>query len=148
MIIDSLKNSALYTDIHPLFAQAFMFLRAGHANTLPLGRHEIDGEKLFAVVIEGAQKGHDAVKFEGHRKYIDIHFTVSGTDVIGWRDTSSCTPEGEFNEKEDYTFFTTRPTTWVEVPADSFAVFFPHDAHAPMGGEGNIRKIVVKVLVG
>ncbi len=147
MILDSLKNAVLYTEVHPLFAKAFMFLQAGHLATLAVGRHEVDGENVYAVVIEDDQKGHDAVKFEGHRKYIDIHFTVSGIDVIGWRDAAACVPEGQFNEKDDYTFFITRPTSWIDVPAGSFAVFFPHDAHAAMGGSGKIRKIVVKVLV-
>ncbi len=148
MIVDSLKNAALYADVHTHFSQAFMFLQAGHVSTLKPGRYEIDGDNVYAVVIEGEQNGHESVKFEGHRKYIDIHFTISGTDVIGWKDAASCVPEGSFNEKDDYTFFTTRPTSWVEVPAGSFAVFFPHDAHAPMGGEGKIKKVVVKVLVG
>jgi beta-galactosidase beta subunit len=35
--------------------------------------------------------------------------------------------------------------TWVAVPPGSFAIFFPHDAHAPLGGEGRVKKAVVKV---
>ncbi|MBI2573119.1 YhcH/YjgK/YiaL family protein [Candidatus Woesearchaeota archaeon] len=147
MIIDSLKNAALYTQVHDRFNQAFMFLQAGHVATLTLGRHEIDGDNVYAIMVEGEQKGPDAVKYEGHRKYIDIHFTVSGTDVIGWKDVSMCIPEGSFNEKDDYTFFTDKVVNWVEVPSGSFAVFFPHDAHAPMGGSGKVRKVVIKVAV-
>ena len=36
----------------------------------------------------------------------------------------------------------------VDAPAGSFAVFFPADAHAPLAGDGDVRKAVVKVAVG
>jgi len=36
---------------------------------------------------------------------------------------------------------------WCPVPAGSFAVFFPEDAHAPMVSDGEVHKVILKVAV-
>jgi len=34
------------------------------------------------------------------------------------------------------------------VPPDHFCIFFPEDAHAPLVGKGQVRKVIFKVAVG
>ena len=145
MIYGTVENFTQYLRINPHFATAFHFLRNVDLTSLDPGKHEIDGENVFAFVIKG--EGKPDVKLEGHQKYIDLHVTITGKDRIGWKDASSCTLEGEFNVEDDYVFFTDPPLFWMEVPEDHFALFFPQDAHAPLGGEGKIHKIVLKILV-
>jgi beta-galactosidase beta subunit len=33
------------------------------------------------------------------------------------------------------------------MPPDSFTIFFPHDAHAPLAGRGLLQKAIVKIAV-
>jgi beta-galactosidase beta subunit len=47
----------------------------------------------------------------------------------------------------DIEFYANSPTVWLAVPAGSFAIFFPDDVHAPLGTDGFIHKIVIKVAV-
>jgi biofilm protein TabA len=35
----------------------------------------------------------------------------------------------------------------VTIPQGSFGIFYPEDAHAPMGSDGPLHKVVVKVAV-
>jgi beta-galactosidase beta subunit len=45
----------------------------------------------------------------------------------------------------DIGFVKDQPTLWIPVPPGSFAVFFPEDGHAPLAGDGPLRKIVLKI---
>ena len=149
MIIDDLANTALYEKLHPLFPQAFAHLRKLAAQEdLPDGRIELDGERIHAGMTRRDGKPADEARVEAHRRYIDIQYVVDGADRIGWMPVSDChQPEG-YNDEKDVEFYADRPDLWFDLAAGQFAVFFPHDAHAPMANEGRpIVKIVIKVAV-
>lgn len=146
MILDELKSFGRYVKLHPLFAKAFEFLATGDLASLPTGRNEIDGDRLYVMVVRGDGKG-DKTRLEAHRKYIDIQFALAGADRIGWKPTAACTGDGAgFNDAKDVEFFKDAPDCWITTAPGSFAIFFPADAHAPMGATGPLHKIVVKIL--
>src|SRR5829696_1877207 len=134
--------------MHRGFARAFEFLASTDMTTLPAGRHDVDGDNLFVLVQENEGRGEDAARLEVHRRYIDIQYTVDGNEMIGWMPLVRCTePDGAFDVTRDILFFADRPSTFVSVPPGSFAIFFPHDAHAPLAGQGLLKKAVVKIAV-
>ncbi len=146
MILDVLDRSARYAALHPLFAEAFAFLAATDVAALPPGRVALLGERLFVLVDEPEGRGRTGARLEAHRRYIDIQLTVSGLEEIGWRPIEDCrTADGPFAADRDLGFFTDRPETWLVIPPRHFAIFFPDDAHAPLAGEGRLKKAVVKV---
>jgi biofilm protein TabA len=151
MILDTLENASLYTGCHPLFARAFEFLRsAGNGDGLAECKTEIDGKQLFVMKVESPGKGKDLAALESHRDYIDIQYTAKGSDVIGWSPLASpeiqATGRG-FNAEKDIEFYNATPKQWVDVPAGSFAIFFPGDVHAPLGTTEPVTKLVVKVRI-
>jgi YhcH/YjgK/YiaL family protein len=148
MIVDQLQNWQRYAAVHPGFRTAFEFLKRHDLADLAAGRYPIDSEKLYALVIQEDGKGRDFAKLENHRLFIDVHFTVSGSENIGWRPVVACTGEANgYNKEKDVAYFTDRADTWLAAPPGIFSIFFPEDAHAPLGGEGRIHKVVVKVSV-
>ena len=148
MIFDSLKHSRRYLPLHPGFETGFKFLKNNSAEQLKDGRNEIDGDRLFAISMATEGKGQDNAAFETHRKYIDIQFTVSGCDTIGWNEQARCSPDNEgYNIDKDVEFYTDRPTLWIPVSSGRFAVFYPEDAHAPLGTDAFVHKIVIKIAV-
>ena len=148
MILDVLTSEERLTKLHPGFAAAFHFLRGTDLNQLPEGRREIDGPRLYALVVRGQGRGQRGAKLEAHRRYIDIQYSLTSPDVIGWKQASTCrNPAEAYNEAKDIQFFLDAPDSWVTVPPASFGIFFPEDAHAPMGADGPIHKVVVKVAV-
>ncbi|MFM8877390.1 MAG: YhcH/YjgK/YiaL family protein, partial [Anaerolineae bacterium] len=50
MIIDRIENAALYFPLHLLFKQAFEYLRQIDIHSIPVGRHEVDGDAIYALV--------------------------------------------------------------------------------------------------
>lgn len=148
MILDSLENASRYFPLHPGFEAAFEFLKRGDLAELPFGRNEIAGEQLHAMAMRDKGKGKDAAKFESHRQFIDIQFTVEGHDDIAWEDLAVCEPdENGYMPESDATLFSNPPSRWTTVPAGYFVIFFPEDAHAPMGTDEVVHKVVVKVAV-
>jgi len=146
MILDSLNNSDRYLAIHPGFKDSFEFLKNYPIEEIKEGKHIIDGDRLFAIGMATKGKDKKNATFETHRKYIDIQYTVSGSDFIGWDKPSRCAPdEKRYDPEKDVEFYSNRPQCWITVPAGCFAVFFPQDAHAPLGTDEYIHKVVVKV---
>ena len=146
MILDTLANSALYEQAHPLFKKVFDFLKTSQLATMEPGRYEIDGDKAFAMIQEPENKPKAQCKLECHRKYIDLQLVVSGNESMGWAPIAGLGHALPFNEKDDAGFFKDAPQSWFDVRPGAFAIFFPTDAHAPNAGEGIHRKVVVKIL--
>lgn len=148
IIVDRLANAEPYTGMHPRFEKAFAFLRRGDLPELAEGRHEIDGDRLFCLISDGEGRGREEAPLEAHRKYIDIQYVMAGTDEMGWKPTAACEiVEVRYDPEKDIAFFGDAPQTWTPVPAGSFAIFFPRDAHAPLVGSGRIHKAVLKIAV-
>ena len=85
--VDHLQN---YGYLHPGFEKAGSFLAGVGLHFLTDGRHEIDGDALFAIVSTCAGKGR-AARLEAHRNYIDVQYCLSGKDIIGFRPLAQCT---------------------------------------------------------
>jgi YhcH/YjgK/YiaL family protein len=148
MILDILENAKLYIPLHNGFLKAFEFLKRPSLTSLQPGRHEIDGERVFALISKGPGRMKPDGKLETHRKFIDIQYIIAGADEMGWKPGSACTtPAGPYDPEKDIQFFNNEPDAWVLVHAGAFAIFFPEDAHLPLISRGAIHKVVVKVAV-
>ena len=148
MILDRIQNAERYLPLNRGFAAAFKFLRRAGLDRLPVGRHEIDGDHVYATVIRAKGRRQDDVVLEVHRNYIDIQFVISGANEMGWRDLQSCgNPSVPYALDNDAALFPCKPDSWITVGPGAFAIFFPEDAHAPLVGEEVIHKVVVKVAM-
>jgi YhcH/YjgK/YiaL family protein len=148
MIVDDLARGTHYAALHPLFARAFEFLAREDLASLADGNHAILDDRLLAIVARGQGRGPEQSPLEFHRRYIDIQYVVAGKDCIGWLPTPRCRQVSmPYDAERDVGFFADRPATWIDLTAGQFAIFFPADAHAPLGGSGAVHKVVVKVTV-
>ena len=148
MIIDKLQHAENYYNMHPAFEKEFTFLRQEGLAELPAERYEIDGEQLYCMITKGPGRSRKEAKLEAHRKYIDIQYVIAGTDEMGFKSTADCKSiDTEYDADKDIEFFKDQPDSWTEVPAGSFVIFFPQDAHAPLVGSGEIHKAVLKIAV-
>ena len=148
MILARLDHADVYAGLNPHFAKAFAFLAQKGLAEFAEGKHDIDGDDIYAMVIRGTGEPRSQVKLEVHRKYIDVQYMISGPDDMGWKDRRLCEDsEGPYDPQADAELFSDTPSTWITVGAGDFAIFFPEDAHAPGAAEGDFHKIVVKVAV-
>lgn len=148
MILSTLADADRYLALHPLFARAFDFLRNTDLLALAPGKHTVLGEEVFAIVESCAGRTKAEAKLECHRRYIDIQLVLEGVDEMGWKPVTECVnPSTDYNAARDIRFFNDAPSSWVSTPAGAFCIFFPEDAHAPLVGNGLIRKVVMKIAV-
>ena len=148
MIIDTLDNASKYYCVHPLFAKAFEYISSAQLETIEDGKYEIDGDQLRAIVTnkKGMTAAESTAKFECHNKHIDIQLCINGSEKLGWKPRQTCKEQkGEYNPDKDVLFYNDPPDTFFDLQDGQFAIFYPEDVHAPMIGEGLIKKMVVKV---
>ena len=83
MVIDKIENSKLYVSLSEKIAKAFAYINKTDLSQLALGKYEIDNNDIFAFVQEYDTKDKSECKLEGHSKYIDIQYIISGVELIG-----------------------------------------------------------------
>jgi biofilm protein TabA len=150
MIIGNINDTAEVEKLHPLFRKAFQWIRANYRTIHESGvkQVKIDGDQLFANIDVATMRTADEQIFELHRRYIDIHIPVDKTETIGWMPEYLLrNVKDEYDATLDRAFFTDRPLQYFTIQPGEFCIMFPHDAHAPIIGEGKIRKICMKILV-
>jgi biofilm protein TabA len=149
MIIDTVQNASKYFSVHPLFEEAFAFIKETDLANAADGKSDIaEGVKAIFSNSPGKTKEASLAKFECHNKNIDIQLCINGMETIGWKPRSKCvTPNGGYNEEKDVQLYHDGADTFFQLTNGQFAIFFPEDVHAPMVGEGEIKKLVIKVKI-
>lgn len=148
MILDKLENSGKYEHLHPLFKQAFDYLKSIDFSKVEPTKTELKGKDLFVMVSDSELRAADKAKPETHNKYIDIQLPISRPETFGWKARQDLThPIGNFDEEKDIQFFDNKTETQITVLPGNFLIFFPEDGHAPCIGEGQVRKVVVKIKI-
>ena len=151
MIFDVLENHYLYTPIGYNLSAAFNFLLESDLAALPVGRTDLDGDRLYAMVQEYMTKPAVEGFWESHRKYIDVQYVYRGREHMGFANLRSMTL-GEYNPEKDFQPMADLKISLgntVEVNAGQFVVFFPGEAHKPglsvVPEPELVKKVVVKV---
>lgn len=149
MIIDKLSNSNLYEFKNPRIRKAIDYLMVNDFSEIKNGKYEIEGNKLYAIVNTYDTKDEKEAYLENHRKYIDIQYVESGTELIGYLPFDGQKVYKEYDEENDYELYD-ESCSYVKIEKGMFAVFFPGNLHKPgikSGNISNVKKIVVKVSV-
>lgn len=152
MIATDLENIEHQVPMTPLFKKAVDFLRRNNISRLPEGRVEIDKNMVFALVQRYETIPTETPLFEAHRKYIDIQFIVTGTEIIGWAPIERLTITETYDANKDACFGKVAERQWasLSLKEGQLAVFWPEDGHAPrlaVKEPHRVMKIVVKVSV-
>ena len=117
--------------------------------SLPLGRNEIQGDDVYANVLEYDTVPACEKELEAHRDYFDVQFVASGEELLQFADCEGLETVQAYDEADDYCLLKTpEPVTSIVLRAGELAIFAPEDAHKPgcaLGEPCHVRKIVVKV---
>ena len=132
MIVTNLNNTERIESLHPLFKKLFDYVKTHDILNTPCGRIDIDGDNLYINNVNPECIPAEKQVLEVHRDYIDVQILLQGKETIGWK-------------AGDCALYSDIPTTWIHLVPGQLAIFFPEDAHAPVIGEGKIRKMIAKV---
>lgn len=148
MVIDSVKSFERYLSLHQGFDKVYAFIKGNDLYKLAPGEYVIDGKEVWCTISENEGKGFESPQLEVHDNYIDIHILLGGSETIGFKDRGRCNSENAvYDEIKDIAFLPDEPQVYVTMGVDNFLICFPKDAHAPLIGEGQIKKAVFKVKI-
>ena len=149
MIVDTLNRADLYKNLGPRMADAFDYLKSTDFDTVEAGRHDINGDAVYALVMDIETKPVDQGGWEAHRKYIDVQYIVRGEERMLYAPSETLEPEGGYDAERDFQRLNGSGDL-VTVRAGMFIVFYPDDAHGPclaVDTPAFVRKVVVKIAV-
>ena len=149
MILAHLNDSDRYASLHPLFKQLFDYVKAHDFTHVPAERIVLDGDRLFINGADVTLKSPEKQVLEVHRRYIDVHFPLSREEIMGWSSLSVLATESmqPFNEEDDFAVYAERAQSYLTIHPGEFAIVWPEDAHAPIIGQGALRKLIAKVCI-
>lgn len=154
MIVDHLSNAAFYHGLGSRFATAFEYLAKTDFSALAAGRHDVEGDEVFAMVQSYDSRVKNAESlWEAHRKYIDIQYILSGQEQMGYGPADVLTITTPYSDENDVVLFKEKPGQahdYVRVSTGMFTIFAPHDAHQPgmaIDQPQKVSKVVMKLRV-
>ena len=148
MILDTFFHSASYQQLGPRFAAGLKWL-GKFSPDAAVGRYDIDGDDIFALV-----QSYDTVpslekRYESHRVYADIQYVAEGSELIYYAPIAGLRPTIAYDEVKDYLLYSDpAAATPLLLEPGSFAIFFAQDGHKPgcvYKAAARIKKVVVKV---
>lgn len=148
MIVSNLQNSERIESLHPLFKLLFDYVKTHDLLHTECGRIELAGDDLFINNVNPTCVSASEQVLEVHRDYIDVHILLEGKERIGWKALEDVTDLKQAYQKEgDCALYSETPTSFVDLLPGQFLIVFPEDPHAPVIGEGKIRKLIGKVKI-
>lgn len=147
MILGKVCDTLRIEELHPYFRTLFKFVRENDLSKFANQRIVLNGDDLFINMTEPELKKAEEQKLEVHREYIDVHFPLTGDEICGVTHISDLTVESDepFNDEEDYALYSEPARTYFTAHPGDFYIVFPEDAHAPIIGEGKIKKAIAKI---
>lgn len=149
MICGNIKNSKNYSCINKNFEKAFEFLKSNDFTKVEVGKYEIQGEEIFALVQEYITENKEEKKWESHEKYIDIQLIVEGHEIMGYVPVEGLEIKEDLRPESDMIFYKkTIEGSNIKFTSGDYAIFFPEDGHKPgcaFGECSKVKKVVVKV---
>lgn len=130
------------------FRKAFAFLKNSDLEHMEIGRYEIDGDDVFAMIQKQTTVAPEKKKAESHFKYIDVQYLISGEEKQGFASLTEGMEREEHPECDVIYYSNVPDEKFIRLKPGDFAVYFTNDVHRPNCAPGEsmeIRKVVLKI---
>lgn len=131
MIYDRIENISKYMGISKNLDKAFRFIQSTDLRSLPQGKTKIDGDNLFVNVMAVDKNQIDAEYFEVHKKYIDIHIDLDGTEIVQLG-ISGLEERAPIDDETDCGFYSSESHVSYILGEGRFILLMPGEIHKPM----------------
>jgi len=148
MVTDTLSNAYLYRGLSPRLSRAIAYVQNTNLAALSTGRHNVEGDAIFALVQRYQTKPISEGRYEAHRQHIDLQVVVEGRERIGYGHLSRFVAD-PYDEAKDILWLDGEGTL-LEIAAGSFMIMMPEDVHMPgiaVDEPSAVTKVVVKIAI-
>jgi YhcH/YjgK/YiaL family protein len=147
MVHDHIKYRSAYFNLSPGIRLALEYLGHTDLGALREGRHDVDGDRVFALASDYDTRCSTDTFWEAHQRHVDVQYVHAGVERIGYGDLADFTCE-PYDQDRDLVVALGESDRSVSMGPGNFAILFPHDVHMPgLTGQSvaRVRKVVVKV---
>lgn len=149
MIIDRIENASRYYALGSGISEALEYIKNNDLSKIALGSYQISEGKVRMIVNEYEQKCTDKVRLEAHRKYIDVQYWISGSELMGYAPLQTQNVLEPYSEEKDCGHYAA-DASFTKLEPGMFAIYFPTDLHTAVADvqcASKVRKIVFKVRI-
>lgn len=150
MIYDIIENACQYTGAFENLDKALEFLENTDLSQLPMGRTDIDGDNVYALVSEAEAVKSECADFELHREYMDIHTDITGCEIIEFA-MDVIAEKSAYDESTDSAVYSAELSCACVMGSGRFCVCMTEEPHKPLvaaAGTEKLKKCVIKVRRG
>ena len=123
MIVDSLRNCSSYESLHKDFAVVFDILKK-IANDEITEKIVLVEDCIWVNAPSQMEETAQPKVFEAHKKFIDIHYIVSGAETFGYSNIDRLKSVKEYDEANDYELLDGNKD-FVTLKSGDFCIVFP-----------------------
>lgn len=162
MIRSNRNHVNRYRGLHAGIDRAIEHLHSTDLTTLPAGRHELEGSD-YLLIQEYDTLPESTLRFETHRRYIDLQILISGRESFRICDASELQEVEAYCEERDIAFYCRSKSACaclnvsvsacrdrVDLLPDELVILFTEDAHMPCVATDEpepVRKAVYKIFL-
>ncbi|MFA5341202.1 MAG: YhcH/YjgK/YiaL family protein [Clostridia bacterium] len=150
MINGNIEGIGIPSGLDDKISKALEIMRCLNEKS-PLGKVKISEDDFYYTVMEVQVNPLSEIKFEMHKKYIDIHYLIKGNEMIGVANGRKLGTLIPYEEEKDCAFCKDgNIVSTIAMEEGDFCVIYPYEAHKP-GGMYNefckIKKAVFKIKI-
>lgn len=167
MVVGTLNHCEKYYALGENIKKALEFLKQHDIREMEDGRYDIEGNALsssslldlsakekqgiFVLVQRYTTRDIDDTWFEGHLKFLDIHYVAEGSEYFCYTPIARAgEPITEYDQVEDdYLYHRDYETAVLMRPGD-FVLVYPEDVHMPQRKvvfPSNVVKACIKIAI-
>lgn len=146
MIIDRIEHAHKYYGIGTRFATALTYLQT--EDMLCVETAALEDGKVTISVGDYVSKPEVDCNTEAHATVADIHYSIKGTEVIGYCDRADATPKQGSDLLAETVYFEAPTLNYFKLLPGMFCIMLPEDVHRAKimnGAPEDCRKAIVKV---
>lgn len=146
MIFDCISNIEKYKGLSPNLDIAIDFIKTNKISQLTKGKNIIKGEDVFVNYNPAAQTIQETQGvYEMHKKYLDLHLDVEGTEKILFTDYVKTNETGAYSQEGDYVLLQGHKQAECLLDPHHFVLCMTHEPHMPCVRQGD-REVISKVI--
>lgn len=149
MVYGNVTDLNEYGFLEKAVRECFDYAESFDLETFEKGSHPIDGDRLFVNIVEYRTTAPENRFWEAHRKYLDVHLMLRGTEQIDVNQIRNMELK-EYVAADDFLPMDGEKKASVVLKKGDFLVCYPSDGHrtAVMADSPeDIKKAIFKVLI-
>ena len=149
MIFGNINNLEEFPFLEEQVKECFEYAKEHNLASFEKGSHEIDGERLFVNIVEYTTTAAKERFWEAHRKYLDVHVMLHGTEQIDLNFIQNMDVK-EFVEKDDFLPMDGEKNSSVVLRDGDYLICYPSDGHrtaVAVEEPEKIKKAIFKVRI-